>query len=126
MHIDPAICISQYKSLDKMKRLTRKSFRLALLAIITGMAFTSCSDKDDSGTPVTPVTKSTGIDPKNLDQSVRPADNFYQYANGGWMKNNPLPAAYSRYGSFEGLIETNKTRIKTILEGLQSSSFASG
>ncbi len=57
---------------------------------------------------------------------VRPADNFYQFANGGWMKNNPLPAAYSRYGTFQQLVETNKQRIKAILEGLQGSSYAAG
>ena len=42
---------------------------------------------------------SSGIDLNNLDQTVNPTEDFFQYACGGWMKNNPLPAAYSRYGS---------------------------
>ena len=36
----------------------------------------------------------SGIDLKDLNTSVRPADDFYEYACGGWMKANPLPAAY--------------------------------
>lgn len=57
----------------------------------------------------------SGIDLKNLDNSVRPADDFYQYACGGWMKNNPLPAAYSRFGSFDQLGLDNNKRVNTIL-----------
>lgn len=57
----------------------------------------------------------SGIDLTNLDNSVRPADDFFQYACGGWMKKNPLPAAYSRYGSFDKLAKDNNERINSIL-----------
>lgn len=60
----------------------------------------------------------SGIDMKNLDTSVKPADDFYHYACGGWMKNNPLPAAYSRFGSFDQLGLDNNKRINTILNDL--------
>ena len=53
----------------------------------------------------------SGINLNDLDTSVRPADDFYEYACGGWMKANPLPAAYSRYGSFDRLGEDNNKRI---------------
>lgn len=59
-----------------------------------------------------------GIKESNLDKSARPADNFYQFATGGWQKLNPLPAAYSRYGSFDQLGEDNNKRINTILTEL--------
>ena len=62
--------------------------------------------------------KQAGIKESNLDRTVRPADDFYQFATGGWQKNNPLPAAYSRYGSFDQLGEDNNKRINTILTGL--------
>ncbi len=120
------IYLKQTNNRHKMETLTRKAIMLAIPAIIAGMSFTSCIEKDNPVTPVPPVVKPTGIDPKNFDTSVRPADNFYQFANGGWMKNNPLPAAYSRYGTFEQLNESNKKRIKSILEGLLESSFAAG
>ena len=56
-----------------------------------------------------------GIRETNLNKSVRPADDFYQFATGGWQKNNPLPAAFSRFGSFDQLQEDNNKRINTCL-----------
>ena len=68
----------------------------------------------------------SGINMGDLDQSVRPADDFYEYACGGWMKANPLPAAYSRYGSFDRLGEDNNKRINGILKELQENSYPAG
>ncbi len=68
----------------------------------------------------------SGISLKDLDTSVRPQDDFYEYACGGWMKANPLPAAYSRYGSFDRLQEDNNKRINGILKELQSNAYAEG
>ena len=68
----------------------------------------------------------SGINLNDLDKSVRPADDFYEYACGGWMKVNPLPAAYSRYGSFDRLGEDNNKRINGILKELQENSYSAG
>lgn len=68
----------------------------------------------------------SGIDLTNLDNSVRPQDDFFQYACGGWMKKNPLPAAYSRYGSFDVLGEENNKRINGILKELLEKIYAKG
>ena len=68
----------------------------------------------------------SGLDTKNLDKSVRPADDFYEFACGGWMKNNPLPAAYSRFGSFDRLALENNKRINTILTELSKGKYATG
>ena len=70
--------------------------------------------------------QSTGIDLKNLNQTVSPGTDFYQYACGGWMKNNPLPAAYSRFGSFDQSQEDNNKRINDILTELQNGTFKEG
>ncbi len=68
----------------------------------------------------------SGINLNDLDTSVRPADDFYEYACGGWMKANPLPAAYSRYGSFDRLAEDNNKRINGILKELLENSYPDG
>ena len=64
----------------------------------------------------------SGINLNDLNKNVRPADDFYEYACGGWMKANPLPAAYSRYGSFDRLAEDNNKRINGILKELLENS----
>ena len=68
----------------------------------------------------------SGINLENLDKTVNPGESFYQFACGGWMKNNPLPAAYSRYGSFDQLAQANNKRINTILTELASKTFTKG
>lgn len=68
----------------------------------------------------------SGLVMSNLDKTVKPADSFYQFATGGWQKNNPLPAAYSRYGSFDQLAENNNKRINTILSELQKKTYKAG
>ena len=86
--------------------------------------FTACVNEADNF--VVPEQGASGIDIGNLDTSVRPADDFYQYACGGWMANHPLPAAYSRYSNFEKLAEENDARIKAIVDELQAGSYANG
>lgn len=68
----------------------------------------------------------SGIDLSNLDNSVRPADDFYQYACGGWKKKNPLPAAYSRFGSFDQLQQANNKRVNEILGDLLKNTYSQG
>ena len=68
----------------------------------------------------------SGLVMSNLDKTTKPADDFYQFATGGWQKNNPLPAAYSRFGSFDQLQEDNNKRINTILSDLQKKSYKEG
>lgn len=59
-----------------------------------------------------------GYDSLHLDQSVHPCDNFYQFAIGGWMKNNPIPNTESRWGAFNILQKENEKKLKTILDKL--------
>jgi putative endopeptidase len=55
------------------------------------------------------------LDPANLDRSVPACTDFYHYANGGWIKSHPIPAAFSRWGSFDELQENNQSNLLTIL-----------
>ena len=57
-----------------------------------------------------------GIKLENMDMTVKPGDDFYAYANGGWQKRNPIPDDYSRFGAFEVLRNTNLERTREIAE----------
>ncbi|GGI25011.1 M13 family metallopeptidase [Pedobacter mendelii] len=56
------------------------------------------------------------IDPANMDLSVKPGDDFYTYASGNWIKNNPVPAKETRWGSFNELRDFNINAVKTLVE----------
>jgi putative endopeptidase len=56
------------------------------------------------------------IDPANMDLGVKPGDNFYLYASGAWLKNNPVPAKETRWGTFNQLRDFNINAVKTVLE----------
>ncbi|MGY3055351.1 putative endopeptidase [Pedobacter sp. UYEF25] len=55
------------------------------------------------------------IDQNNMDLSVKPGDDFYEYASGTWIKNNPVPAKETRWGSFNELRDFNINAVKTLL-----------
>jgi putative endopeptidase len=57
-----------------------------------------------------------GFDLANLDRSVSPCGDFFHFAAGGWIKNNPIPPAYSRWGSFSILRDKNEDVLHSILE----------
>ena len=79
--------------------------------IIPMIAFAVSSASFAQGTGI-------GIKLENMNQEVKPGTDFYQYACGGWMKNNPLGPEYARFGSFNTVSEENNKRIREIIEGL--------
>lgn len=60
-------------------------------------------------------TPTSGIDRNNLDTSVRPGDDFYHYAAGGWLKSHPLDAEHPENGAFIDLEELNQKRIQKLI-----------
>ena len=60
--------------------------------------------------------QSSGWDLTRMDKSVEACDNFYQYANGTWLKNTPIPAAFSSWGTWDILVTHNRETSRDILE----------
>jgi putative endopeptidase len=88
--------------------------------ILTGMmaAMTACGGDAEKEVP--------GIDTANLDTSVAPNEDFYEYATGGWQKSHPLKPEFSRYGSFDVLRENNEVRIRDLFAAMEGKSAARG
>jgi len=63
-----------------------------------------------------PILGSFGIATENMDRSVDPGENFYEYVNGGWLAETDIPSDRSRYGAFSILRDKSEERVRVILE----------
>lgn len=68
----------------------------------------------------------SGLDRNDMNLSIKPGTNFFDYAGGNWRKSHPIPAEYSRYGSFEVLIENNERQLHDLIEQLAKESHPAG
>lgn len=83
---------------------------LALMAAGASIVLVSCKGGNSSD------NKYAGeVDKADFDTTVKAGNDFYEYVNGGWMKNNPIPASEARWGSFNIANDTNIARVHKIL-----------
>jgi putative endopeptidase len=100
-----------------------KSFIVAgLLAATAITGVTAAISQTAEPAPPAPATSTGaqfgtfGFDEKGMDKTVQPGDDFYNYANGNWSKNTPIPADKSNYGSFNLLSDLSESRTRGILD----------
>src|SRR5713226_799638 len=95
-----------------------KSFFLIVVALLS--AFSLQAQTPPSTQPIQGLAPAKQnpppLDSQNMDTSVKPQDDFYLYANGGWLKRNPVPPEYSRWASFDELSEKNTDALRKITE----------
>ena len=91
--------------------------KLKTILSTVAMAVTMASCVDGQG---------IGIKLENMNDSVAPGTDFYQYACGGWIKNNPLKPEYSRFGSFDAVAETNREQMKELILSLANEKHEKG
>ena len=98
--------------------LIRRGFAVTMLIVGTLGALRASGSAGDSG--------GWGFSETNLDRTCKPCDDFNQFAMGGWMKNNPIPAEYPNWGSFTMLADRNQASMRVILEEAGKANAAAG
>ncbi len=95
-----------------------KLFRLAALSVAVSLSLSAHAAVTEALT--------AGVDKSQFDTSVRPQDNVFDYVNGNWVKNTPIPADQSAIGAFYTLRDESEARSKTLLETAMASAQAPG
>ncbi|MBN2638811.1 MAG: M13 family metallopeptidase [Bacteroidales bacterium] len=89
-----------------MKKLLSIPLALAMI-----WALGSCNQQPKKQTGM-----NEAINPANMDKNILPGNNFYEYVNGNWIKDHPVPPEYSSYGAFTVLYENNEKELKDLID----------
>ena len=90
----------------------------AICALTAGASIAQADPQSAKATK--PTYGSYGFDTKGMDPSVKPGDDFYLHANGGWAKATPIPPDKSNYGAFNVLDDLSRERTRGILEAARA------
>lgn len=96
------------------------ALKLAFAATVSALAIAAPAQADDTAAATSkagPQLGTFGFDTSGMDSSVKPGDDFYNFANGTWAKNTPIPEDKSNYGMFTALDDLSKQRVKEVLDG---------
>jgi putative endopeptidase len=99
-----------------MVRIFALAFASTALAGSTMFMLTAAPGKANAAMAAKPQYGTFGFDLSGMDRSVAPGDNFYQFANGTWAKNTPIPVDKPNYGAFNFLDDLSHSRTQEILE----------
>lgn len=108
------------KNRNNLTLATVAAAGLALAGCASSKTATPTAAATTAPAPAAPAQEATtpgvGISVANIDPLVSPCDNFFQYASGSWLKNNPIPASEVRWGSFNLLADQNNAVMRQILQ----------
>jgi putative endopeptidase len=99
-----------------------------LTASAAALALTLPATAQDAERAPTPTMDfgTWGFDPEALDPAVDPGDDFFDYANGKWVRENPIPAEFTRFGAFNILREKSTADVEALVADLVASNPAPG
>ncbi|MBO9517614.1 MAG: M13 family metallopeptidase [Porphyrobacter sp.] len=103
----------------------RSILAVGVSAAALALSLPAAAEEERTPTP-TMEFGSWGFDPAALDQSVKPGDDFFDFANGKWVKENPIPSEYTRFGAFNILREKSTADVETLVASLVASNPAAG
>jgi len=96
------------------KKLNMRNIKI--LSVLFVIILASCNNTNDKKDNT--IMTNNFINKADMDLSVKPGENFFEYANGGWLKNNPVPSDKTQYGSFSILYDNNQKKMKSLIDGL--------
>ncbi len=108
-----------------------KHLKKALLGLSVAIAVGACTPAQQS-TEITPIAAEqkvalkSGIRTQNMDLSVQPGDNFFNYVNGTWLKTTEIPADKASYGNFAILADEAQEHVKAIIDAASQGDYAVG
>src|SRR5258706_14182474 len=107
----------------KSKRSVRASvFIVALLALVGVISVRMLRAGQGTAGSQNSAAEAHGVDLTILDKTCKPCEDFYNYANGEWLKKNPIPAAYPSWVRFNELAERNGEQLHGILDSAAANS----
>jgi putative endopeptidase len=106
----------------------RASLTLVLLGACAGVALSGCDRAAQPGKPaaVASAPQAHGLDLAGLDRSARPGDDFFRYANGGWVATVEIPAARGSLSNFSVLAEKANKRTSDLIQDLAKTTAPAG
>ena len=104
----------------------RNNIKMASVLALGFVFLASTTSMATPAKPKKPKKTTSGVTASNLDKTVKPTADFYQYACGGWMANNPLGDEYARFGSFDVLGENNQQQLKDLVTKIAAQKNAPG
>ncbi len=94
-----------------MFNIVKRAKLFCAVALVGTVLTTGCTDKK-----LNSAQDNNAIDPANMDLTVKPTEDFYQYVNGAWLKNNPIPEEESRWSAFNVINEQLNDNLKIVME----------